>query len=730
MILNALVKYYDRLADEENSDIAPPGFSRQKVSFVVVLNPDGSLHDFHDNMQVSGVRSVARERIVPGYSYTNDVDPRPLWGNRSYLLGLPDTKDPKHNALWALRRFEAFRDWHVDREHKVNDQCFSAVCRFLKAWNPKEAFRFSQLTQITRNFGVFRVGLGVAECVHDRPNVRAFCLTQAGEEADVPKAPSLVSGEVQPIARKHDPWIKGVRGSKTSGAKVVSFDDEAFCSYGKLKSYNAPVGIDEAHKYCEALDLLTGDSRRRIYLGGGKTEEARKRASTFVWWSERPTSFEDELVGLIGPGTAEDQQTVDRLSGFFKRLRGAIAGDCLEDADVPFYILGLSPNGPRLSVRFWLHGTVKEFAERLGHHVADLEIDGPADTPPLTLRRLVLETARPKNGGPDEENVSPLLAGAILRSVLAGTPYPTSLLAAVIQRIRAEGFADPEKRRDWRHAIYRRAAILKAFLIRNGRIQMDVYLNKTHKEKAYHCGRLLAVLAFAQEKALGTVNSGVIRRNFGSVMAMPGLMLGRLQKAAEVGHIPKLDGDLPVFVRDELKSINVALEDSIPAHLDLLSQGVFALGFYQQLQYLDFIGEQVSKRRRYRTAQGDWVRSKLEVRTANALAKLNLIYVYEAVAVLPSAGERWPDFCVRGNNEGDDLYIEVLGMDTPEYNDRWELKRNAYEEFGATESGGRRGRLIVLDFRKSPFDELVLANALRARVTHSAETTQEETERN
>lgn len=58
---------------------------------------------------------------------------------------------------------------------------------------------------------------------------------------------------------------------------------------------------------------------------------------------------------------------------------------------------------------------------------------------------------------------------------------------------------------------------------------MDVYLNKEHPEKAYHCGRLLAVLAFTQEQALGKVNAGVVRRNMGSVMAMPGLMLGRLE---------------------------------------------------------------------------------------------------------------------------------------------------------------------------------------------------------
>jgi CRISPR-associated protein Csd1 len=250
---------------------------------------------------------------------------------------------------------------------------------------------------------------------------------------------------------------------------------------------------------------------------------------------------------------------------------------------------------------------------------------------------------------------------------------------------------------------------------------MDVYLNKNHPEKAYHCGRLLAVLAFAQEKALGTVNAGVVRRNLGSVMAMPGLMLGRLQRAAEVGHIPKLDGDLPVFVRDELKSINVALRDSIPAHLDLLSQGVFALGFYQQLQYLDFNGQQVlgriggqaSGKRLHRTMQGDWVRSRPEVKVADALATLGVRYVYEVSAILPGDGPRWPDFFVRGEDAGDDLYIEVLGRTDAEYDERWQKKLAGYEKLGITQTGGSKGRLAVLDFRTTQVDDRSIYDAIR-----------------
>lgn len=115
--------------------------------------------------------------------------------------------------------------------------------------------------------------------------------------------------------------------------------------------------------------------------------------------------------------------------------------------------------------------------------------------------------------------------------------------------------------------------------------------------------------------------------------------------------------------------------------------------------------------KRFRTSQGEWVRSKLEVRVADALLRLKLDYIYEPRALLDE-GERWPDFVVpRGR--GKDLFIEVLGMDTPEYNETWNIKLRAYERFGITPEGGRRGRLIVLDFRVQKYSDLVVLEALR-----------------
>lgn len=302
----------------------------------------------------------------------------------------------------------------------------------------------------------------------------------------------------------------------------------------------------------------------------------------------------------------------------------------------------------------------------------------------------------------DSKEVKANIVGELTRSFLQDRLLPRSFLNALLQRVRVEGEVSPA-----------RAAGLKAYLLSNGINPMDVYLNKEHPSLAYHSGRIFATLAFAQEKALGSVNAGVVKKNFASAMATPGLTLGRLQRAAEIGHMHKLDHNLAEFIRDELTSANCRLLDGPPNNLGPDGQTLFALGFYQQAAYLRVVGGQVDKNKRYRSDLGEWMRSKLEVRVANVMNKANISYIYEASAILPNAGERWPDFVVRGGGDPEnDVYIEVAGFPGEEYDKRHRLKLDAYRKLDITKEGGLGGRLIILDYREKDYDDKSVLDAL------------------
>ena len=112
---------------------------------------------------------------------------------------------------------------------------------------------------------------------------------------------------------------------------------------------------------------------------------------------------------------------------------------------------------------------------------------------------------------------------------------------------------------------------------------MKNYVNPEHPSPAYHCGRLLAVLARLQRAALGDVGAGVVQRYYTAASQTPGLVIGRLAANAK-NHLNKLEGGLPYWYENQITEVMGAMDD-IPRILTLEQQSLFALGYYQQLAH-------------------------------------------------------------------------------------------------------------------------------------------------
>ena len=331
MILQALNDYYARLEADPDQDIAPFGFSRQKIAFCVVLEPDGRLHAIQDERVERNGKLVPRSEVVCGQAKPPGPGIKPcfLWDNGAYMLGFKP-EDPKPGR--TAEAFAAFRDSHLALRDVIRDDGFTAVCNFLGHWTPSNEAHHPILAEVGHGFGVFRLRQENA-FVHKREAIRAYWERSLARQDKPPvMGTSLVSGDSLPLARLHEPQIKGVKGAQSSGAVLIGFNADAFTSYGKSKSYNAPVGEKEAFRYCTALNRLTSDNRRRVQVGD----------TTVVFWSDRPTPFEDMFGFVVGESAAEDERTNDEVRGFLNRLRKGRGGDLVTDGDVPFYVLGLS----------------------------------------------------------------------------------------------------------------------------------------------------------------------------------------------------------------------------------------------------------------------------------------------------------------------------------------------------------------------------------------------------
>lgn len=578
MILQSLYRLYDRLVDDEAYDLAQPGFSPQKIAFKVVLSPEGSLHKIEDaRVKNAKGKSITARMRVPGEAKPSGagINPCFLWDNQTYLLGR-QPNDKKEG--FGKERFEAFRERHLEIEKEVDHPHFSAACRFLENWDPATIEEHSILEEVGTGFGVFQM-IDSAAFVHDEPEIRQWWKNNLpSNPVDSVIQQCLLTGENGPIARLH-PKIKGVVGAQSAGASIVSFNDSAYESYGKSQSYNSPVSDAAAFRYATALNaLLNGpmSHRHRIRIGD----------TTCVFWTDQPTELEQIFPELSQFGSAfiedesQDEGLRKKLAIFVESLQAGREADvnlARDPEGTDFYLLGLAPNAARLSIRFFYQSSVSELLEKLRKHKSDSGIVRQFDK--VVGKRLpdsefpawwefLRETAR------RGDDPSPLLGGALLRSILEGSSYPEALLSAVIRRVLME-----------REINYLRAASIKAVLVRNHNIPIENMLDPENKNIAYLHGRLFAVLEKIQEEGhreqTGRNLDKTIRETyFSSACATPAAVFPRLEQLSTHHRRHLNPGRKTQF--DKLIADIKWEQTGTPRTNNLEDQGLFILGYYHQ----------------------------------------------------------------------------------------------------------------------------------------------------
>lgn len=572
MILQSLNELYTRLADDPSYEIAPPGFSPQKIAFCIRIRLDGSLVQIEDARKPDERGRLQNDvMLVPGEAKSPGagINPGLLWDNQTYLLGRQPEDKPDG---FGLKRFEAFRQRHVDLVEKINDPEFSAVCNFLRNWSPDKLSDHPILNEVGTGFGIFAIQ-GEKRAVHESKRVQSCWLASqsGGDDEPAVNAQCLISGDDGPIARLH-PKIKGVTGSQAAGASLVSFNANAYESYGKTQSYNAPVGESEAFQYGTALNsLLTGpqSAKHRIRIGD----------TTTVFWTDKPSLVEDCLADIFSSGSqaAEEIQDIgkrEQVKRFLEAVRSGGRYQDLGESDTPFHILGLAPNAARVSIRFYHRSTIAELLEKLHDHQRCLAIvreysqpvgKRQADSEFPAIWQILRETARVA------DEIPPLLGGALARAIIEGTPYPEGLYTAIIRRIHAD-----------RNINYLRAAIIKATLIRNHQHPIPIMLDQTNTNPAYLLGRLFSALEKTQEDSLGNLNAGIRDRFYSSASATPAAVFPRLLRTYQ-HHLSGLSGGAKVnrerLIQEILSSVDAS---GFPNQLSLKNQGIFAIGYYHQ----------------------------------------------------------------------------------------------------------------------------------------------------
>ncbi len=569
MILQALYQYYQRKAADPDSTIAPIGFTRKEIAFIIVIDRDGNLVDLQDTRIKYRKKLIGKQFLLPqavGRSGKNAWKTAfLLWDHYGYVLGQSKTDDAEA-VVMAGKQLNSFQEKlrNLPAEIKADDG-IQAVIAFYQTGNYKKVETLPTWADCKAINGcnlTFRLD-GDGQAIAERKAIVNYqkSIALQAEEGEVYQACCLITGEKQVIQRLHGPTA--ILGGQSTG-KLFGFQkNSGYDSYGKEQGFNAPVGKYGHAAYITALStLLTSDNSMRL------------ADATVVFWSDKPSQLEQDFNLFFCEPTKEDNP--DRGIKAVRALYQSVQIGTLEaENNNSFYVLGLAPNVARISVRFWSTGNVLQYANKIKTHFDDLEIvKSDRDQEFFSLHKLLSHTALEYK----ISNVPQSLAGAVVHAVLAGTPYPATLLQQCMRRIRAE-----------RKVNRIRAAILKAFINRKHRQshkstqeEISVSLDKNNMNPAYRLGRLFAVLENIQERAQG---KGTIRERFyGAASCAPVTVFPLLLKLKN-HHLAKLAGGSVVYYENILADIFAGIAN-IPSHLPLEAQARFAVGYYHQRQDL------------------------------------------------------------------------------------------------------------------------------------------------
>ncbi|CAM3657292.1 type I-C CRISPR-associated protein Cas8c/Csd1 [Paracoccus yeei] len=595
-LLSSLLRAYDRLPD------APPfGFSSEKIGFCILLNADGTAARVED-LRGSDKKRSPRMMLVPqAVKRTAGIAPNFLWDKSAYVLGVTEG-DGKRTA----EEHAAFRTRHAEWLAGTDDRGLLALLKFLRDWSP-DAFAPPFWPEELRDQNIvfaladeYREGF-----LHERPAAREAWRRIGAGAASAPQT-CLVTGDPGPVARLH-PSIKGVWGAQSSGASLVSFNLDAFTSYGHEQGDNAPVSEAVAFAYGAVLNrYLDRDSGHRIQIGD---------ASTVFWadCSDMDLAAEAELWTAKALGdrskSGADEMIVERdIEGKLLAMRDGkplreVQPDLAEG--VRIHLLGLSPNAARLSVRFYWEGDFGTLADHYADFLRDVAMEPAPQRPVFSIRAATLRTApaETRNGQLryDGDRISPLLSGELLRAIITGGRFPRALLGLLVLRVRSD------------HVLDRiRIALIKGLILRDMRLEGRLPKNADGSENkeylmradpddpnpARRLGRLFALIERAQLAALGDgINATVKDKFLGAAAATPGRVFPNLLMNAENHHLKRLrnghsDAD---WIKDadharrvaaglgrDIGQLWASLAEGAPLQHSTEEQGLFLVGYYQE----------------------------------------------------------------------------------------------------------------------------------------------------
>lgn len=552
MVIEALTELYNTMA--EQGIVCAPGWTSAKVTYGLHIDNDGMVKALIPlaTVEKPAGKNKTKTVVVPAYinvpeqlKRSSNVLPYLFCDTAVYLLGLE--KDDKNET----EKFTASKKYHLDFLKNVDSEAATAVTAFFRNWNPETIwdypFFLDHQKELTTSKLIFiHNGCPVTEdnAIRDKCE-QVFSLRESRSK----NISCMVTGNREPAAGLH-PNIMNVYGGSSMGQPLVSFNLDAALSYKQTKETCAVMGKHTVYAYTTALnELLRNTSNVRV-LGD----------TTVVCWTKDYNGETNRCILQYMFGEPVEHEEI-------------LENVCENE---PFYILGVAPNAGRLKIKFFYESSFGSMRENVEKFQEELRIVKPVfeTDENISMWKLLKETVF--NGSKDV-SATPRLAADMEKSVFLGYKYPVELYQNVLSRIYRE-----------KAVTYRKAAIIKAYLVRNGknvkRGTLMAELNEECKDIPYTMGRLFALLEELQERAIDGVTTTITKRYFSNASILPGQTYPILLDLAG-HHLRKIKKiSVKTYFEKEIEKMLQVIGPKFPIRFTQEEKGSFMLGYYCQKQ--------------------------------------------------------------------------------------------------------------------------------------------------
>ncbi|WP_329905456.1 type I-C CRISPR-associated protein Cas8c/Csd1 [Porphyromonas pogonae] len=621
MILQALYNYYITMQAQQDNAIAPLGMEYKNIPFIIVIDMDGNFVRIEDTRSKSnnnkGESFLVAQSLGRSGSKSSDVANR-LWDHKGYVLcyAKDNTDKGKSNAI---KQHESF-------VKKIKEICeifpdnkeFNAVKAFYEKEEslieikgngqeligtessilPHKNDIFNSI-QLMPGANISFMIRGMNRIVASHPDIKtlismdqSFLNNDDAISNDLPISDSLkgnegiclITGKKGRLIRLHKS-MGSMLGAKAT-ASLVSFQtNSGYDSYGKTQGLNAPISEEASFAMTTALiDLLKSGRETNYKIGDMKLIFWNAQFDKTLIETYKAATF-DPPESDVKPKKKRKTDDIDELYSnnsykvydALKAIIGSKDGYIDKVSEDRFYILGLTPNSGRIAVKLWQEGSVREIVGNTLQHLQDMNIiswDGLLNESHPPLRNLYSIVKSVSIGTQDKWQTN--LIEAIIHSIVSGKQYPHTLQLACLNRMFQE-----------RNVTSLRAAILKAYLIRNHKYTITMALDPQNNNKAYLCGRLFAILEKIQQNADPEVKGTIRVRYFTAAAKTPALVFGMLTQLSN-HHLSKIKKDklgLSKWLDQQLCDIYNLFpgkDPNFPLHFKLDEQSLFAVGYYHQ----------------------------------------------------------------------------------------------------------------------------------------------------